>query len=234
MQESIIVIRAKGEEGIRGEGVIEVPVLKPIPDQNALRRLEELCSRRWDVVVFMSTVAVEYTYSVVKDPCWVRCMAVGPSTAAAVRRLYNNECLIPSEYSSMGLLRMLRGFNGSILVIRSMEYSNSLFNELGGVTEIGLYRLSVNEDELSKLKALINEREAAGSPYALIITSPRVAREVSGILLNLRRALIVAIGPTTAKELSMLNIPHSIAKVYTIDGAVNEAKHALSGGGDRI
>ena len=233
MQESIIVIRAKGEEGIREEGVIEVPVLKPIPDQGALMRLRELCSRRWDAVVFMSTVAVEYTYSVVKDSCWVKCLAIGPSTAAAVRKLYNNDCLIPSEYSSIGLLRILRDFNGSILVIRSMEYSSSQFNELGdAVTEIGLYRLSVNADELSKLKILINERESAESPYALIITSPRVAREVSSILLNLRWALIVAIGPTTAKELSRLNIPHRIAKVYTIDGAVNEAKHALSGGGD--
>ncbi|WP_291766260.1 uroporphyrinogen-III synthase [Caldivirga sp. UBA161] len=230
MQESIIVIRAKGEEGIRGEGVIEVPVLKPIPDQDALRRLRELCLRRWDVAVFMSTIAVEYAHSVVKDPCWCKCMAIGPSTAEAVRKLYSDECIIPSEYSSIGLLRMLKGLNGHVLVIRSMEYSNSQFNELGGaVTEVGLYRLSVNVDELSKLKALINEREAAGSPYALVVTSPKVAREVSGILLDLRHALIVAIGPTTSRELRVLNIPHRVARIYTIDGAVNEAKRALSG-----
>ena len=229
MQESIIVIRAKGEEKITGEGVIEVPVLKPIPDQDALRRLKELCLRKWDVAVFMSTVAVEYAHSVVKDSCWVKCMAVGPSTAEAVRRLYNDECLIPSEYSSIGLLRMLKGINGNILVIRSMEYNNSQFNELGGaVTEVGLYRLSVNVDELRKLRALINEREASGGPYALVVTSPKVAREVSSILLNLRHALIIAIGPTTSRELSRLSIPHRVAEVHTIDGAVNEAKRALS------
>ncbi|WP_291998664.1 uroporphyrinogen-III synthase [Caldivirga sp.] len=229
MQEPIIVIRAKGEEGIRGEGVIEVPVLKPIPDNDALRRLRELCSRKWDIVVFMSTVAVEYTYSVVKDPCWVKCMAVGPSTAAAVRSLFNSECVTPSEYSSLGLLNLLRGFNGSILVIRSMEYGNSQFSELGGiVTEIGLYRLSAINDELSKLKALINEKEESGSPYALVITSPRVAREVGSILVNLRQALIIAIGPTTSRELSRLNIPHRVSRVYTIDGAINEAKLALN------
>ncbi|KUO90198.1 MAG: hypothetical protein AT713_06925 [Caldivirga sp. JCHS_4] len=57
MLPAIVVIRAKDEELARGQGVVEVPILKPIPNDKALGRLRELCMKRWDVVVFMSTTA---------------------------------------------------------------------------------------------------------------------------------------------------------------------------------
>jgi uroporphyrinogen-III synthase len=47
------------------------------------------------------------------------------------------------------------------------------------------------------------------------------------MLTNLRNAIIVAIGPVTSRELSKLNIPHGVAAVHTIDGAVEEARLAL-------
>jgi len=228
MLPTIVVIRAKDEGLARGQGVVEVPILKPIPNDEELGRLRELCMKRWDVVVFMSTTAVKYAYDVVKQPCWVRCMAVGPSTRAVVEEYFHDSCLVPNEYSSMGLLQMLRHIDGKVLVLRSMEHALDLFKELGDrVVELGLYGLTLINEELAKLKELLSEVESSGVKYAVVVTSPRVAREVSSMLTNLRNAIIVAIGPVTSRELDRLNIPHRVAAVHTIDGAMEEARLAL-------
>lgn len=225
----IIVIRAKGEEVIKEPDVIEVPILKPMPDEQALSKLRELCSRRWDVVVFMSSVAAEYMRRVINDPCWVNCLAVGPSTGLAVKELFGVECAIPRDYSSIGLLELLRGMSGDVLVVRSMEHSGSLFTELGSrVTEVGVYRLTLVSEELTKLSNILNVEESHGGNYAVIVTSPRVAREVANLLRGLRHAVVVAIGPVTSGELRRLGIGHVVAEVHTISGAVNKARMILS------
>lgn len=224
----IIVVRAKGVEEAYGD-VLVIPIYRPKPSSDALDKLRGLSKNTWDNVVFMSEPAVEYAHMVAPRPFWRRCIAVGPSTASEVGELYGQRCIVPEEYSSMGVIELLRRLGGLTLVLRSKTHTVDEFAVLGdSVVELGLYELEVLQDNVARLGRLINDNESHGLRYAIVVTSPMVAKAICNMLAKAKGAVVVAIGPTTSRELATLNISHVVSREHTIAASIETARKILS------
>ena len=221
---NIIVLRAKGEGEVE-EGVLEVPVLKPVPEPGFRDRVRGLCAQAWDAAVFMSTVAVELVAQAIDRPCWGLAVAVGPSTCRAVEEHFETRCVKPTKYYSGGVVELVRGI-GRVVVFRSSEASRPL--NMPNAIEVGLYRLEPLWDRVREVEEVIRAWEGGNAEYAVIVSSPRVAEVSHRALSMVRRGIVVAIGPTTAERLRSLGIACEIPENYTIAHAVDYARRRLN------
>lgn len=141
-------------------------------------------------------------------------VSIGPKTKRTLEK-FGIKPLIPEEYSSNGLLRMLNGKCRHILFLRSAQGSKHLSDSLGGdglaVDDIPLYSVAPSKDP--RLDDLIRN---AKDIDIFAFTSSSTARflvrraEELGLEKELRKALenatIAVIGKPTAEELERLKI----------------------------
>ena len=141
-------------------------------------------------------------------------VAIGPKTAQALA-VHGLTAMVPEEYSSEGMEKMLRGKCRSILFLRSAQGSQYLSEGLKAsglyVDDIALYEVVPSGDPL--LDELI---KSANSVDIFAFTSSSTARflieraRAMGLEKQLRLALaagtVAAIGKPTAKELSRLGV----------------------------
>lgn len=141
-------------------------------------------------------------------------VSIGPKTLRSLEK-YGLKSLVPDEYSSEGLLQMLKGKCSRILFLRSAQGSQYLSEGLKGagldVDDIPLYDVAPSNDP--RLDDLIR---TAKSIDIFAFTSSSTARyliqraQELGLEKDLREALaastVAVIGKPTAKELSRLDV----------------------------
>jgi uroporphyrinogen III methyltransferase/synthase len=141
-------------------------------------------------------------------------VSIGPRTRRALER-YDLDALMPDEYSSEGLLKMLQGKCSRILFLRSAQGSRYLSEGLRGaglvVDDIALYDVAPSKDP--RLDDLIRSSKRID---VFAFTSSRTARYLlerareMGLEKDLRDSLaeakVAVIGKPTAEELLRLGI----------------------------
>ena len=156
--------------------------------------------------------------------------AVGPRTAEAVERFLGAPARYPAEYTGQALARelALEGY-ACVLGLRaphSLPELGALLEEAGvEYREVHVYRLRPRSGALERAR-----REAARS-RVVIVTSPLIARTAheAGIL---RGSLVVALGPTTARELERLGVrPACVPERYVLVEALSCAERLAAWGG---
>lgn len=169
-----------------------------------------------DYLVVMSPIvaqAVNFEEIRRKFKCVI---CVGPSTAAAVKG-----CIIPREYSSYGVARLVKELApGRVVVLRSNKGNDVLRALLPDVVEVPVYGITIDDVKLAE--AL----EAVRKSQAVVLTSSTVAEEIAKNA-DLKGKVVVAIGPVTSSKLAQLGIPHLMASEATVESAYRTALEAL-------
>ncbi|MCK9441838.1 MAG: uroporphyrinogen-III C-methyltransferase [Methanothrix sp.] len=198
-----------------GFSPIQAPAIalakKPLPDDLPERLIKAEC------VAFTSANGVKnalHSPAIRKALTEKMIVAIGPKTAQALAE-QGLTAMVPEEYSSNGMEKMLRGKCRSILFLRSAQGSRYLSEELLAaglfVDDIALYEVVPSGD--IRLDELIKR---ARSVDIFAFTSSSTARylieraKAMGLEKQLREALaagtVAVIGKPTAEELARLGV----------------------------
>lgn len=165
-------------------------------------------------------------------------VAIGPSTAAALRKQEVSVNLIPDEYSSEGIAKRLikLSVNGkTIRIPRTSESSPTLKRMLrragASVKEVHVYQSGIPNDEASALNfikdidaekihaVVFGSALSASNLFRMLKTHAPVDRLRA--LLN-SRVTVVAIGPVTEKALTKLGVKVDVKpERYLFEDALN-------------
>jgi uroporphyrinogen-III synthase len=234
----VVVTRAEGSDGplsreLRALGlqVLSWPAVRAgIADLTALRRaLEAIESFGW--IVFASRQAVAAVVARLPDaPHDVRIAAVGQATAQVLRQRGWPVDLTPDEASAAALVAAFAaqwtpGDAGMKILYpassRALPTIALGLSQLGAqVTQVEAYRTEAATLDLSECRAWI----ARGAIAAVTFASPSAVAELAGALgaqdfqRLLSAASAVAIGRTTARELSARGINAIVAESATLRG----------------
>lgn len=197
--------------------------------------------RAADCAVFTSSNGVE---AAAKNPDLMKALqakstnvaAIGPMTARALAEAGVAVCVMPEEYSSLGLVRALSKFR-RVILLRSAQGSPALIDGLREagieVEDVHVYEISGSGDP--RLDDLIR---AARSVHVYGFTSGSTSRYLIkrarelGLEESLREALadgiVVAIGPPTAAELKRLGVRvDAIPERFTFEDMLRTARDLL-------
>ncbi|HLN89829.1 MAG TPA: uroporphyrinogen-III synthase, partial [Candidatus Binatia bacterium] len=194
--------------------------------------ITELCAGRVDYVILMSTNGVKYLFSeaealklttrLEEGLAKAFVVAVGPKTAEALKECGAQVDLVPTKYSSQGLIECFQGRDITGKRIRIPRTSNATpiltdnLRKMGSdVEEIYVYESGLPEDE--KIKANFYEDLVAGKIDAIVFGSGLSSKNIFKMLLEkapmgkLRKIInakvtTVAIGPTTAEALREMGV----------------------------
>ena len=209
--------------------------------------IAELCKEQVDYVILMSTNGVKYLFEAAetlkqkddlkKGLAKAFVIAVGPRTAESLKEYGVRVNLVPTKYSSEGLIECLQGRELSGIRIRIPRTSNATptltekLKELGAdVEEIYVYESGLPVDE--KVKDKFYEDLIGGRIDALVFGSGLSAKNIFKMLaekasMDEFRSIIkdkvttVAIGPTTAEALKEMGIKVDVVpKDYLFEEAL--------------
>ncbi len=209
--------------------------------------ITELQKEQVDYVILMSTNGVKYLFEDANelkltsqlqkglDKAFV--VAVGPRTAEALKEKSIRVDMVPTKYSSEGLIESFQGKQLSGKKIRIPRTSNAtptltekLKEKEANVEEIYVYESGLPVDE--KLKAKFYEDLTSGSIDAIVFGSGLSAKNIFKMLtekasMEKLRSIIkekvttVAIGPTTAEALREMDIKvNVIPRDYLFENAL--------------
>ncbi len=141
-------------------------------------------------------------------------VSIGPKTKAALTE-WGFDSEVPAEYSSEGLLQMLKGKCRRILFLRSAQGSRYLSEGLKSaglaVDDVPLYEVVPSKDP--RLDDLINEAEGvdifaftSSSTARLLIERANEIGQEAKLRESLAKATVAAIGKPTAAELERLGV----------------------------
>jgi uroporphyrinogen-III synthase len=194
-------------------------------------------------LIFMSTTAAEVfagssaPVNDIAESTRTRIIAVGPMTKARLEALGFRVTHVPFSYSSEGLIALMRnlGVKGKVIgLVRAKEASSYLrenLNSLGAeVFEVGAYEVSEKPDEPAYDD--FRHRLLEGGVDVILFTSSFSVKAFATRLLSradeeLNRrlggqVLVVAIGPSTARELESNGITISlVSPVHTVNGMID-------------
>lgn len=225
--------------GLQGAQVIELPVIRIVPDDNAHAlhgALRKLASYAW--VVFTSDSGVRLFWRRLRDLgldaralSGVKVAAIGPSTAASLARVGIQADLIPKRYCVQGLLEAfaacdLRG--RKVMLARSSLAGDELPRALRAmgalVDEFGLYHpvaAQIPGRQRSEIKTML----ARGTVDMIAFTSASAAQrfgesfgrsEAAGPMEGIP---IACLGPKTARVTRSLGLSVTVvADPYTLEG----------------
>ena len=195
--------------------------------------VDELLKGQIDYVIFMSSNGVKYLFSAAEALNQISqlkeglakpfVVAVGPRTAQALEEEYHvHVSLVPTKYSSDGIIECLRGREIAGKTIRVPRTSNATptltakLKEMGAeVKEIYVYESGLPVDR--KLKDKFFQDLTSGKIDAIVFGSGLSAKNIFKMLsekasMQTLRGLVnskvttVAIGPTTAEALREMDI----------------------------
>lgn len=242
----LIVITRRREQGKRlraelerkGARVVELPTIAVAPPRNwapldaAIRRLSD-----YDWVMFTSTNGVENFFARLRQQKKnagalrrARIAAIGPATAAALKRYGVRADVIPDEFRAEGLLSALRRerWRGKrVLLARAATARPLLPQELrqrgARVDVVEAYRTMLPRASRKRARKLFVGRK----PDAITFTSSSTVKNFFSLLgaQQARRALtgvaVVTIGPITSQTVRDLGLPVAMeAETYTVPGLV--------------
>lgn len=204
---SVVIVRLKEGPCPKGAECISVGSISPragvsIPDGDYLVVMSPAVARAVDIK------AVRERFKCV--------ICVGPTTASAV-----GGCLVPREYSSYGVARLIKEMApGRVVVLRSSAGNDVLRRLLPDAVEVPVYDISIDEDKLREAAEMVARFSV------VVLTSATVADKIAS-LIDLKSKKVVAIGPVTSARLTSLGIPHVVAAESTIEGAFKTALSLL-------
>jgi len=171
-------------------------------------------------------------------------IAIGPKTKAELEKYEINVNLVPTRYSSEGIIECLRHLSLStktLAILRAKEAGSYLRKEIekmgANVLEVPVYESTIPSDNSSVLKLIdgLLKKEVD----VVTFSSPSAARnlfkvaEDHGLANRLRERLnesvvVTAIGPATKKALEELGIKVAVMpKEYTIKAMIEALAHYL-------
>ncbi len=231
----------------RGATVVELPTIALVPPRSwkpldrALHRLAD-----YDWVVFTSANGVDFFFSRLRKLGknrralgGARMAAIGPATAAALRKRGVRVALVPDEYRAEGLLRALKNerWRGKrVLLARAEQAREVLPRQLrrrgARVDVVAAYR-TVPPPRSRKKAARVFGRHR---PDAITFTSSSTVRNFFALLgrRRARRAIagvaVATIGPVTSRTARALGVRVAIeAKPYTIPALVKAIRRHFGG-----
>ncbi len=215
----------------RGFRVLRVPALsiEPVDDPRWERFSADLARRRWDWVIFTSTVAARMALRRLGDTTGepgralggARVVAIGEATKAALEDSGIRVDLVPTDTTSEGIHAALstQAMGGtSVALLRSAQGTPLLpmaIASLGAdVLDVPLYRLGLPPDEgalrLFFTEASAGEIDVYAFTSRLTVLNILAAARARGLEEVLRKAfansIVAAIGPPTAQTLSSQGI----------------------------
>lgn len=222
----------------RGAEVVELPTIALQPPRSwkpldaALRRLPG-----YDWIVFTSANGVDFFFSRLRrlgqnrrTLKGTRVAAIGPATAAALRKRGVRVALVPDEYRAEGLLRVF-GKGGwrakRVLLARAEQAREVLPRELrrrgARVDVVETYRTVLPRSSRARLRQVFGRRR----PDAITFTSSSTVKNFF-TLLGRRKArrllegvVVATIGPVTSRTARALGLRVAVeAKPYTIPALV--------------
>jgi len=200
---SVVVIRIKEGKCPKGATCISIGRIVPRPGAHI---------PEGDYLVVMSPAVAQFVDLEGIRARFKCVICVGPVTAETV-----GNCVVPREYSSYGVAKLLKELApGRVVVLRSGMGNDVLKSLVPNVVEVPVYDIVIEPDKLESAAAAI----VAAS--AVVLTSATVA-EVIASRVDLRGKRVVAIGPVTSAKLAELGIPHIVAPEATIEAAVKAA-----------
>jgi len=232
MAESAAMAESLGFEPVQAPAISLEPL--PLP--------EDLTDRiaRADCVVFTSSNGVE---AALAKPDLARALssktvaAIGPMTARALEDRGVAVSVLPEEYSSLGLVQALAGFD-RVLLLRSAQGSVSLSSGLQEkgvvVDDVPIYQISGSGDV--RLDRLIRRARSvevfaftSGSTSRYLIKRAREMGQEEELRSALAAGMVVAIGPPTRTELERLGVRVDIMpERYTFQEMLKAARDALN------
>ncbi len=193
--------------------------------QSKLKKIEE-----YSFLVFTSPTSIEIFFDLIRKSridirnLDLKICVIGPGTAKAL----NQYCLIPdyipNEYSSDGIIEVLKSeltSNDRVLIPRSTSINKSFLNSLTitQVDEIGIYDIIEEHPNLNQI--IKNEKIEF-----ITATSSTIARNLSKLIdQDLKDKIkVYSIGKETSKELK--GFPNIIeSKNFSIDGLIETIKN---------
>lgn len=217
-------------------------------EEKVINALKRFISSEYDFIVFMSVSAVRFIIdaihasglepSILDDRCYV--IAVGPSTRDELVKSGVRVDLIPSRYSSYGLIELFRSIKDDprhggkvrVFIPRSREASTLLADALTSlgfrVDEEYIYRVVPSRHygwkEVAEyiadgsLHHIIFTSSSSVNAFFTIINEYSKSNAVDAILKNGIR--IVAIGPLTADTLRAYGLNPYVADEHTVQGTL--------------
>lgn len=231
-----------------GGRAIPLKAIEIVPQgSDAVRQLaDQLRLKRHDYCAFLSAQTVRILFGT-PDSREVRelvsqmaVIAVGPKTKAALQEAGVKVDLVPNEYSSSGIVKMLAGMNPSgkkIIIPRSAAANDDAGEALRSfgmiVDEVVLYH--VKTLEVSQEWKDFGELLLDGRVDAVVFTSASNVNAFFEILARVapqasefhRLTRILSIGPLTTSELKKRDIQSYEAQVHTIRGVFELATKVL-------
>jgi uroporphyrinogen-III synthase len=166
-------------------------------------------------------------------------IAAGPKTRAKLEQVGIRSVLVPAEFSSKGIVRMLaaRNPNGKKIIIPRSAAANKYIRQALGslgmsVHEVPLYtvRTLSPSDEWKDFVTLLK----AGKVDVVVFTSASNVAAFFEILEELQeridldsKTLVVSIGPFTSEELRKRNVECHESRVHTVKGTLELAAEVL-------
>lgn len=222
----------------KGATVVELPTIALAPPKGwkpldrAIRRLA-----RYDWVMFTSANGVESFFARLKRLQGdVRPLkradiaAIGPATAAALRKHGLRANIVPEEFRAEGLVAALKGVRWRaqrVLLARAARAREVLPRELrrrgARVDAVAVYRTVLPKESRARARQIFGQRK----PDAITFTSSSTVRNFFALLgrQRARRALygvaVATIGPVTSRTARALGLRVAAeAHPYTIPGMV--------------
>ncbi len=219
---------------LRAHGAIPVliptiaiqPPADPAPLDAALRDLSG-----YDWVIFTSANTVTHVWArfdaLDQHPApaaWPQVAAIGPATAAALRKRGVGPALVPAEHVAESLFAALADrapLNGAHVLLPQGDLARPVLANLlrgagAAVTAVIAYENVPPEIDPDALSV---------PPDAITFTSPSTAQNFAAQfddpLIVIGEALIACIGPVTADAVRALGLPvHLTAEPHTVDGLI--------------
>ena len=231
---------------MQGANVVEFPVIDILPPKS-FKRLDECLKKenQFDWIIFTSVNAAQSVLTRMRKLnldgrifSSAKIAVVGESTK---RYLFENNIiadLVPPEFSSESLFKMMRGLgliNGRRFFLPRTDIApdilkKSLEMEGGRVNEVVAYRTVLAQKGVkSPLKKKVDELLKSGKIDFIAFTSASTVRnffEVFRQNKDFLKAKLVSIGPVTSDAIRKLGFrPYREAKDHTISGLVKVITH---------
>lgn len=231
-------VLARALETLGGEAV-EVPVIRfaaPRDDYAAVdRAMEQIQTYDW--LIFTSANGVEFFFRRfleekqrdIRELGAAKLAAIGPQTAAAMRRLGLRVDCQAREYRAEGLVEELSrfGVSGRKFLLARAEVAREVLpaslRSLGAtVDEVPVYRTLPATENTPVLRHLLAEYRIDAVTFTSSSTVYNFAAMAGGEIKELMQGVAAAsIGPVTSRALEEIGLTPAVeAREYTIDGLV--------------
>lgn len=232
----------------RGADVLEVPVIKFEPPTQKEPLVEAIAGLNgYDWLIFTSANGVtsffDYFFRAfddLRDLGGARLAAVGPSTAAQLRKLHLKVDLMPREYVAAQIANALASFmsieNLRILLLRAEAATPELpklLEDLGAIVDdIACYKTVPETEDRNGAAA----RMLAGGADWITFTSGSTVEnfharfDLPKLMRQFPRLRLATIGPETTKALAAIGLKPAVeANPHTIEGLVKALERAAVG-----